>query len=235
MNNLFKRLKYYFLSKREKNLEKKLHKTTKRSFSNKTTKTIFGTAGEVTLNTETLRLIDKVKENVKVIVDKVNCNPEELLNYIKISKTPIYRLDNADKLLSLIKEEEGFITEQEGLNALYLGIITGQGLKFKTPAMFVLRNGEIDKYYMLHQFYRWYSMKLNLPGFEYEVQKKFKEYLYDKTEEVIKRFTMEDILSIKEAISRDQEATSFVLNYTKEIEGSKKVLDKIKNNNGADI
>lgn len=235
MKNIFKDLKYFFLSIKEKNLEKKLEKTTKRSYTNKTTKTIFGSAGDVTLNTETLRLIELVKENVTTIVKKVNCNPNELLNYIKISKTPIYRINNADKLLAIIKEEEGLITEQEGLNALYLSIITGQGLKFKTPPMFILRNGEIDKYYMLHHFYRWYSLKSNLPGFEYQIQKKFKEYLLDNSEAVINKFTMEDIISLKEAIARDQEATTYVLNYTKEVDGSKNVLNKIKNNKGADI
>ena len=46
---------------------------------------------------------------------------------------------------------------------------------------------------------------------------------------------MEDILSLQEAIARDQEATQFVLNYTKEKEGSKNVINKIKNDGGAEI
>ena len=101
--------------------------------------------------------------------------------------------------------------------------------------MFVLREGEIDKYYMLHHFYRWFSLKSDLPGFEYQVQKKFKQYLLDNSEQAINKFTMEDIISLKEAIARDQEATEFVLNYTKEVDGSKNVLTKIKNSGGADI
>jgi hypothetical protein len=46
---------------------------------------------------------------------------------------------------------------------------------------------------------------------------------------------MEQIISLKEAIARDSEATAFVLEYTKEVDGSKKVLDKIKNEGGANI
>ena len=39
---------------------------------------------------------------------------------------------------------------------------------------------------------------------------------------------MESIISLQEAVARDQEATEFVLNYTNSIEGSKKVIEKIK-------
>ena len=101
--------------------------------------------------------------------------------------------------------------------------------------MFVLGVGEIDKFYMLHNFYRWYSMKTGLAGFEYEVQKKFKSTLFDKSDTEMKNLSMEDIISIKEAVSRDQEATNFVLQYTKQTDGSKNVMDKLKNDGGANI
>ncbi len=235
MSNIFKNIKYFLLSVKEKNLKNKLKSTTKTTFTNKTSKTILGSAGNVTLNSETQKLIGAVKENVSAIVKKVNCNPEELLNYIKAANTPVYKINNADKILAFIKEEEGLIYEQEGFNAIYLSIMTGMGLRFKTEPMFVMRDGTIDKYYMLHHFYRWYSLKSNLPGFEYNVQQKFKQFLLDNSDEAVKRFSMEDIISLKEAIARDQEATEFVLAYTKEVDGSKKVMDKIKLDGGANI
>ena len=235
MKNIFKDIKYFFLSQKEKQLQKQLKKTTKRSFTNKTSKTIFGSAANVTLNSETQKLIQLVRTNVSTIVKKVNCDPEELLNYVKAANTPVYKINNADKLLNVIHEEEGLIYEQEGLTALYLSLITGQGIKFKTPPMFILREGEIDKYYMLHHFYRWFSIKSDLPGFEYNIQKKFKQFLIDDSDETLKKFTMEDIIGLKEAIARDQEATDFVLQYTKEIEGSKNVIDKIKTDGGANV
>ena len=235
MTNIFKQIKYFFLSLQEKNLQQKLKNTTKRSFTNKTTKTIFGTAANVTLNTETKRLIELVNSNVSAIVKKTNCNPDELLAYVKAANTPVYRIKNADKLLNLIQEEEGIIFEQEGLTALFLSLITGQGIKFKTKPMFVLRNGNIEPYYMLHHFYRWYAQKSNLPGFDFKTQQKFKQFLIDNSDEAVKKFTMEDILSLQEAIARDQEATDFVLKYTKSVDGSKNVLDKIKNEGGASV
>ena len=51
----------------------------------------------------------------------------------------------------------------------------------------------------------------------------------------MKNLSMEDIISIKEAVSRDQEATDFVLQYTKHTEGSKNVMDKLKTEGGANI
>ena len=101
--------------------------------------------------------------------------------------------------------------------------------------MIVLRDGVIDKFYMLHNFYRWYSLKSDLSGFEPDVQALFKQFLFDDSDKFMKSLSMEKIISLKEAIARDQEATTFVLNYTKEVEGSKKVLDKIKNDGGANV
>lgn len=235
MSNIFKDIKYFLLSVKEKNLKNKLKNTTKKTFANRTSKTILGSAANVTFSVETQKIVESVKSNVSAIVKKTDCNPNELLNYIKAANTPVYKIDNADKILAFIKEEEGLIYEQEGFNALYLSIVTGRGIHFKTPPMFIMREGTIDKYYMLHHFYRWYSLKSNLSGFEYKIQKKFKKFLIDNSDEAIQKFSMEDIISLKEAIARDQEATDFVLAYTKEIEGSKKVLDKIKNEGGANI
>ncbi len=235
MMNLFKTIKYYFLSLKEKNLQKKLHNTTKRSFTNSTSKVILGNGADVTLNSETLKLIEQVKENTTALVKRTNCNPDELLAYVKAAKTPVYKIDRADKLLGFIKEEEGLICEKQGLEALYLSIITGRGFCLQTPAMFILRDGVIDKFYMLHHFHRWCSLKIGLPGFDYETQKFFRQFLNDESDSLIKTLSMEKILSLKEAIARDQEASAFVLQYTKEVDGSKKVMDKIQNEGGANI
>lgn len=232
---IFHNIKYFFLKNKEKNLQEKLKNTTKRSFINKTSKKVLGDAAELTLNSETLKIIEQVKENVSAIVKKTECDPKKLLDYISAAKTPVYKINYADKFLNLIKEEEGLICEKKGFEALYISIITGQGIKFYTEPMFVMRSGVIDKFYMLHNFYRWYSLKSGLAGFEYNTQKYFKKLLYSNSDDFIKHFSMESIISIKEAIQRDNEASSFVLNYTKELEGSKKVLDKIKNDGGANI
>ncbi len=235
MINIFKRIKYFFLARKEKDLKNKLKNTTKKSYTNKTSKTVYGQAADLTLNSQTQKTIEEVKNNVAAIVKKTNCNPEELLNYIKAAKTPVCKLNHADKFLKFINEEEGLICAKKGIEALYLSLITGQMPSLSTEPMFVMRDGQIDKFYMLHNFYRWYSLKSDLPGFEPEIQKIFKVFLYANDEALFNSLSMEKIIALKEAIARDQEASDFVLAYTKQIEGSQKVLNKIKDEGGANI
>ena len=96
MMDLFKQIKYFFLALKEKDLQEKLQKTTKRSFTNKTSKHVLGTAADLTLNSQTLKTIEDVKENVLAIIKQTNCDPDKLLDYIKAAKTPVYKINNAD-------------------------------------------------------------------------------------------------------------------------------------------
>lgn len=235
MENLSKNMKKFFLNLKEKMLLYKLRNSTKSSYSNKSTKNVIRKGASLTINSKTKQTIADVKENVTSIVNKTICDPKALLDYVKAANTNIYYVNNADKLLNLIMEEEGFIYEKAGFEAFYLGLITGQGLKFKTEPMFVLRNGEINKYILLHNFYRWYSLKSNLPGFDYPTQKLFKQYRIDSSDEFTKRLSMEEILALQEAIARDQEATAYVLEYSQQIEGGKNVIEKIKTEGNASV
>ena len=60
MKNIFKSIKYFLLAQKEKNLQRKLKRTTKSSFTNKSSKRILGEAADVTFNTETLKKIEEV-------------------------------------------------------------------------------------------------------------------------------------------------------------------------------
>lgn len=235
MKNLVKNIKYFLLSLKEKSLMNKLKNSTRHSYSNNDTKNVMIKGASLTINSKTLQTISEVKENVTSIVTKTNGEPEALLEYIKAAKTPVFKINNADKYLDFIKEEEGLITEKIGVEALYLSILIGQGIKFKTEPMFIMREGVIDKYYMLHHFYCWYSLKSGLPGFDYKSRKRLKQYLTDGSEEFTKGLSMADILTLQEAIARDQEATAYVLEYTKQSEGAKNVIEKIKNEGSANI
>ncbi len=204
-------------------------------YQGKNSKLIVGAGANVTINAAAKKSISEVKTSVENLVKETNGETDKLLEYIKNNGTQIYYVQGADKALALVKEVEGIIFEQKGLKALYLSLITGNGFKFHTEPMFIMRKGKIDKYYFLHHFYRWYSMKFGLPGFDYESQKKFKKYLMFNSKEDTKKLNIEDILDIEEAIARDQEATSFVLEYTKQKDGAKNVINKIKNDGGANI
>lgn len=232
--NIFQQIIYYFLEKQEKALSKKLSKHLKISSSNKTSKTIVSKDVTVTFNAETEKSKELVKKNVTDIIKSCNNDPAKLLAFVESKGTKVIKIDNADKVLSIIKEEEGLITELEGIEALYINIITNSGFSFRSKPMFIMRNGQIDPYYMAHQFYKWYALKMGLPGFDFMSQKIFKISL-NSNGAVFSNLNLDEMTGLKEAIARDQEATSFALELAKSQEGSKNVIDKIKNDGGANI
>ena len=232
--NIFQQIIYYFLEKQEKALSKKLSKHLKISSSNKTSKTIVSKDVTVTFNAETEKSKELVKKNVTDIIKSCNNDPAKLLAFVESKGTKVIKIDNADKVLSIIKEEEGLITELEGIEALYINIITNSGFSFRSKPMFIMRNGQIDPYYMAHQFYKWYALNMGLPGFDFMSQKIFKISL-NSNGAVFSNLNLDEMTGLKEAIARDQEATSFALELAKSKEGSKNVIDKIKNDGGAHI
>ena len=99
--------------------------------------------------------------------------------------------------------------------------------------MFVLRNMEINVYYMLHQFHKWYGFKKKLPGYDEKSQQLFKENLNTMTDGA--DLTIDEIIALKDAIARDAQAAEFVIQLAKESEGAQKALKKMKNDGGAEI
>lgn len=203
------------------------------SGANSTSKTVFGKGVTMTLNAETQKNIELVRKNVADIVNTCANNPEKLLQFAESKGTKVYKIDNADKILNIIKEEEGLITPLEGIEALYINIITNSGFSFKSKPMFIMRNGSIDPYYMVHQFYKWYAMEMKLPGFDFMSQKIFKIYL-NSDGALLSNLNLDEMIGLKEAINRDREATDFAIQLAKTMEGSKKVLKKMQDN-GANI
>lgn len=231
--NTFQKIIYFFLEIQEKHLSKKLSKHLKSSSSNSTSKTVVSSSVTMTLNSKTEQNKELVRKNVQDIIKNCENNPEKLLQYIESKGTKVVKLDNADKILNVIKEEEGLITSQEGLEALYINLITKSGISLKSKPLFFMRDEEIDPYYMIHQFYKWYSLNMNMPGFDYMSQKLFKIYL-NSSDTILSNLNLDEMTGLKEAIDRDQEATTFALEIAKSKEGSKKVLKKMQDG-GANI
>lgn len=231
--NTFQKLIYFFLELQEKQLTRKLNKHLKSTSTNSTSKTVVSSTVTMTLNSKTEQNIELVRKNVTDIVKNCENNPEKLLQYIESKGTKVVKLDNADKLLNVIKEEEGLITQLEGLEALYINTITKSNFSLKSKPVFIMRNGNIDPYYMIHQFYKWYSLEMKLPGFDYMSQKLFKIYL-NSSDAILSNLNLDEMTGLKEAINRDQEATTFALEIAKSKEGSKKVLEKMQDG-GANI
>ena len=234
MNNLVKKIVYFILSLQEKSLTNRLDSSLKGSYSNKTSKTIISGTEHMTLTSETEKNKFLVKQNVEDILRNCENNPYKLLEYIEAAGTKVFKVDHADKILQTIGEEEGLICELKGLKALYLSLCLNLGFSFKTKPMFVMRRGTIEPLYMIHHFYKWYSLRINLPGFDYKSQQNFKKYLKNINHKDITTLSVNDILELQEAIARDQEATRFCLEFAQRTEGAKKVQEKM-TDGGANI
>lgn len=168
------------------------------------------------LEKDKTRLNERVSELVKANVK----TPEELLKFIQKNKTKVYKINHADKILDFIKEQEGFITPLNGFRALYLNIVLGRKIGFKTPEMFVLRDLPLNIYFMTHQFHKWYGYKMKLPGYEELAQKNFKKVWEFENSKNVTQLSYEEIIALKEAIARDVEAIDFVLTLAREGQGA---------------
>ena len=93
--------------------------------------------------------------------------------------------------------------------------------------MFLLNEGEVDKYAMIHQFYKWYAMKINMPGFDSTSQENFRKYIDEKSYLQPDNLDIDDIIGLKEAIARDVDAITFVENIAQKTDGSKNAMKKL--------
>ncbi len=233
-----------FQAKRHKKRLAKLHAKIKsgQEFSENRTKKYASLNGvDLKISAEDQQKKKKMEFYLKKVVKKAHNNPHYLLNFIKQKGTHIYKIPFADDILRFIGEEEGLITPLKGFKAAYLtffiNIITAKTIKisFKTDEMFVLRDMEISPYYMLHQFYKWYSLRMNFPGYDFKTQEKFKKFYKTLSPNMINMSSMGEVYSLKEAIARDIEASDFVLELVKGSEGAKNALDKMQTDSGASV
>ena len=170
----------------------------------------------------------EVEKKVENLVKKAKNNPYRLIAYIEKHGTPVYKIADANKILEIINETEGFITPKKGLKAIYLNAVINKKLSTKFGECFIMRNLTLDPYYTIHQFYSWYAYKSGFAGYEFEAQEKFKKIFYSKNQKAkINNLSIADILEIKEAINRDKEALDFVINLAKNTEGAKNAFTKM--------
>ncbi len=168
------------------------------------------------------------QEKIKKLFETFINDKEKLFDYIKKGNTKVYKIKNANKILSLIKEQEGFILPKKGLKALYLNLILNKKFSLRTPEMFVLRTFDVNVYAFMYQFYNWYSFKMNLPGFEEDSQEYFKHVFEICETDKRTKLSFEEIMKLKSAIRRDIEAIDFVISFVKEKSIAAKKLAKIK-------
>ena len=209
----------------------KYAKYTKRS-SSKT----YITAGE-TLYLNAQEKIDakEVIENAKSVFKENLNEPEKIFDYIKSKGTPVIELKKANTMLWFVGQEEGFIPAQKNLNALTLGLLINIFSKDKielglqTQGMFVLRDTDLNPYFLAYQLYHWMAYSKNLSGYDSRTVKQFKN-IFNLENDIMARksLSIDEILSLRESIAREVAAIDMVVALAREISGSKKASDKLK-------
>lgn len=204
------------------------------------TKTYFTANSTLQLNSAVQLDSQKVNEAAKQIVKKYINNPENLLKFIQSKGTLVIKADHIDKILTLIGEGEGFLTPCNGLKALILttaiNILSTEKVKigFSAPEMFIMRNLSPSIFLLAHQFRHWLAFKKGLPGYDTNTMKKFKD-AWSMDNEYLEKMSINDILSVKDAIARDLEAIDFVKEISREFIGSKSSVEKLKTGQSINI
>lgn len=175
----------------------------------------------------------KLEEEMLLILKKCSYSPDEILKYIEKQGTQVVYIENASKILNPIRENEGFIYPSKGLKALYLGASLLQEFTIKTPEMFVLSKGSINKYYFMYHFYNWYAFKHNIAGLDTDSQELLKKYLFETSD--TKSLQLADIYKLKDAIRQDKAAIEFVIKLCRNYDGTKQALKKMQDSGSAKL
>lgn len=184
------------------------------------------------INAKDIIKVKEIKDNLKSIIKSLK-NIDAISKYINKKGTKIFKLKKPKKFLNFINEEEGFILPQKGFKALYINLLLKftvnkkQKIKFNTPEMFILNTENSDIYNFLHQVYLWYGYKEGLEGYEAKNKVLLNQLL--KSSNIENQLSFEDMFNLKKLIERDKEAVDFVVEFTKESEGTKNALSKLKN------
>ena len=189
-----------------------------------------------TLDLNTMAEVEKqeLEDKLNNILKTYEYNPLRILDYIKSQGTKVKFIKDASKLLNPIGEDEGFLYPSIGSKALYLSIAINKTFSLKTKEMFVLSEGEINKYYFIYHFYNWFAYKNNITGMDSESQNLLKKYLFEPNADT-KELQLADIYKLKDAIRQDKASIEFVIKLCKEYEGAKQALEKMHNEGSAKV
>jgi len=230
--NFSKNILLFLLSLQEKFLRYKLSRTIGIKNNSKRKKHYFWGC-TVDFNNLADSEKQKMEEEITLILKQYEYEPKRVLKYIQNQGTKVLFVKNSDKILNSIGENEGFIYPAKGAKALYLSLALEHTLKLKTDEMFVLSDGEINKYYFIYHFYNWYAYKHNISGMDSEACELLKKYLFTGAD--TKELQLAEIYKLVDAIKQDKASIDFVVKLCRNYEGAKQALNKMHNEGSAKL
>ncbi len=204
------------------------------SLKNKDANVFLSEAGIVKLNAKDEQKAERVYYKAKDFLRKHINDPEKVLRYIDKNATKVVRMRYADKVFTFLNIAPGFLPKQTGIQTLCLSVCirlfskTRLPIGFSLPDMFVLGEQTPNIYLLSHQFHHWLAYKAKLPGYDPKTQENFKNIWKLQKSSNIKRLSIEEILSLKDAIARDIDAIDMVKELAIEFSGQKQCLEKMR-------
>lgn len=206
-------------------------------------KTIITQNERLQLSCNSLMQINDVEAKAREIIKNYINNSKGLLKYIKSKKTPVIKARYINIPLFLVNEAEGFIPAFKGIKAFLLSAsinILSKKHKikvgFKTPAMFILRDKPVNFYILMHQFYHWMAYINGLPGYEDKNLKNFKNLWKNQEDnKCYEKLSFEEMMGVKDSISRDIAAINFVKQISREFVGTKNSVKKLRDGKAVNI
>lgn len=206
------------------------------TFKTSTTKCAVTGCCTLKLSSKTEELKKEIQQELKTKIKKYINAPEKLLQYLKLKGIKVYRVSNAEKVLAKIGEEEGFITPLKGIKAIILNFFIIKQPGFSTKEIMIFDSDKIEIYTVARAFYKYYSFKKNLPGYDYKSQELFKKVYGNRNNSsaAFENCSLKDVLACKEALARDMESIKFTVELSDEYINAKKMMKKLKES-GANI
>jgi hypothetical protein len=230
---LLKNILYKFFEFQEKILRLRLSKTIGVKHSSRSKK-LFSDGCTLDINSMAETEKQQLEEEINNILKTYEYEPLKVLEYIKNQGTAVIFTPDAKKILNPIGENEGLIYPAKGSKALYLSLAINKKPAFKTNEMFILSDGEINKYYFIYHFYNWYAFKHNIAGLDSESQELLKKYLFSASADT-KELQLSEIYKLKDAIRQDKASLEFVIKLCRNYDGVKQALNKMKNEGSAKL
>lgn len=229
---LLKNIIYKTLELQEKILRFKLSGTIGIK-NNSKRKTHYSNGCTLSLNSMAEVEKQQLEDELYNILKTYDYDPQKILEYIKKQGTEVFILKDADKLLNAVGENEGFILPYKGAKALYLSLAINKKFSLKTKEMFVLSEGEINKYYFIYHFYNWYAFKHNIAGMDTEAQELLRKFLFTSSD--TKELQLAEIYKLKDAIREDKASIEFVIKLCRQYDGAKHALEKMQKDGSAKL
>lgn len=240
--SLFEKVKKSIINYLISQMNKKINNSI--SYKSSTTKHLMTSNCTLKFSAETEKIKQEINEKLKGLIKKYINSPEKLIQFMQLKGCKVYKFNNADKLLTKLGEEEGFLTPLKGYKAfiinLFIGILFDKKLKisFSTGTMFIFNSGSTEIYTIARALHKYYGYKKKLPGFDYASQEIFKKVYQNNKAGNASPFdscSVKDMFACKEAIARDLESIKFTVQLSMEYEQSKKALAKLKETNSAKV